>query len=144
MILFAEVFPDLEIVQSLMTQLGWTHFLHIIPMDNPLKRYFYAEMCRVQRWSNTATIMPELGRQLEREFGHGFGVRNGFRMVRFAELFSDKEIVSSLMTQLGWTRFLYIIRVDDWTGPRGQRKHDRPMPRSCSSRARVPRCGMAP
>jgi predicted nuclease of restriction endonuclease-like (RecB) superfamily len=51
MIRFAEVFPDREIVSALMTQLGWTHFLHIIPLDEPLKRDFYAEMCRIGRWS---------------------------------------------------------------------------------------------
>ena len=28
MIRSAEVFPDFEIVSALMTQLGWTHFLH--------------------------------------------------------------------------------------------------------------------
>jgi len=28
-----------------------THFRHIIPLDDPLKRDSYAEMCRVERWS---------------------------------------------------------------------------------------------
>jgi len=51
MIRFAEVFPDRQIVSALMTQLGWTHFLQIIPIDDPLKRDFYAEMCRIERWS---------------------------------------------------------------------------------------------
>ncbi len=51
MVRFAEVFPDIKIVQSLIAQLGWTHFLHIIRLDDPLKRDFYAEMCRIERWS---------------------------------------------------------------------------------------------
>jgi len=51
MVRFAEVFPDPEIVRSLIAQLGWTHFLHIIALDDPLKREFYAEMCRAERWS---------------------------------------------------------------------------------------------
>src|SRR5215210_4710895 len=51
MVRFAEVFPDLEIVQSLIAQLGWTHFLHIIALDDPLKREFYAAMCRAENWS---------------------------------------------------------------------------------------------
>lgn len=55
MIRFAEVFPDLKIVQSLITQLGWTHFLHIIRIDDSLKRKFYVEMCRIERW-NTRTL----------------------------------------------------------------------------------------
>jgi DUF1016 N-terminal domain len=63
MIRFAEVLPDLKIVQSLIAQLGWTHFLHIIPLDDPLKRDFYAEMCRVQRWS-TRTLRQKIGGML--------------------------------------------------------------------------------
>ena len=29
-------FPDPQIVQSLIAQLAWTHFLHVIRLDNPL------------------------------------------------------------------------------------------------------------
>ena len=43
MVQFAEVFPDRKIVVSLIRQLGWTHFMRIIPIDDPLKRDFYAE-----------------------------------------------------------------------------------------------------
>jgi predicted nuclease of restriction endonuclease-like (RecB) superfamily len=51
MIRFAEVFPGREIVASLMRQLTWTHFIELMPLDKPLERDFYAEMCRVERWS---------------------------------------------------------------------------------------------
>jgi predicted nuclease of restriction endonuclease-like (RecB) superfamily len=59
MVRFAEVFPDLEIVQSLIAQLGWTHFLHIIALDDPLKREFYAAMCRAENWS-TRTLAHKI------------------------------------------------------------------------------------
>jgi predicted nuclease of restriction endonuclease-like (RecB) superfamily len=55
MVQLAEVFPDPKILTSLMTKLGWTHFLHIIRLDDPLKRDFYAEMCRIEQW-NTRTL----------------------------------------------------------------------------------------
>lgn len=48
---FAEVFPDEQIVSALRTQLGWTHFRMILPMEDELQRDFYAEMCRIERWS---------------------------------------------------------------------------------------------
>ena len=51
MIQFATVFPDEKIVAALRRQLGWTHFKAIIPIADPLKRDFYAEMCRIERWS---------------------------------------------------------------------------------------------
>ncbi len=51
MMRFSEVFTDQKIVASLMRQLSWTHFLELLPLKDPLQREFYAEMCRVQRWS---------------------------------------------------------------------------------------------
>ena len=49
MVRFTAVFPDLKIVQTLSGQLGWSHFLEIIPLKDELQRDFYAEMCRVER-----------------------------------------------------------------------------------------------
>ncbi|MCX6872667.1 MAG: PDDEXK nuclease domain-containing protein [Verrucomicrobia bacterium] len=48
---FAEAFPDREIVVALMRQLSWSHFLEIIYLKDGLHRDFYAEMCRIERWS---------------------------------------------------------------------------------------------
>jgi hypothetical protein len=58
-------------------------------------------------------IVSALSAQLEQEFGRGFGTRNLFRMVRFAEVFPDSKIVSALRTQLGWTHFRAIIALND-------------------------------
>jgi hypothetical protein len=63
MMRFAEVFPDEQIVSSLMTQLSWTHLIYIIALDDPLKREFYAEMSRVERWS-TRTLQKKIGGML--------------------------------------------------------------------------------
>jgi predicted nuclease of restriction endonuclease-like (RecB) superfamily len=59
MVRFAEVFPDLEIVQALTGQLSWTHFTKIIYLNDQLKRDFYAEMCRIERWS-TRTLEKKI------------------------------------------------------------------------------------
>lgn len=63
MIQFAEAFPDENIVAALRRQLGWTHSKAIIPMTDPLKRAFYAEMCRIERWS-TRTLEKKIGSML--------------------------------------------------------------------------------
>jgi predicted nuclease of restriction endonuclease-like (RecB) superfamily len=63
MIRFAEVFPDEQIVSSLMTQLSWTHFIYIVQLDDSLKRDFYAEMCRMERWS-VRTLRKQIDRLL--------------------------------------------------------------------------------
>jgi len=59
MVRFVEVFPDIQIVQSLIGQLSWTHFQKIIYLDDPLKRDFYAEMCRLENW-NTRTLHQKI------------------------------------------------------------------------------------
>jgi predicted nuclease of restriction endonuclease-like (RecB) superfamily len=59
MVQFSGLFPDTKIVAALLRQLGWTHFTMLIPIKDPLKREFYAEMCRVERWS-TRTLREQL------------------------------------------------------------------------------------
>jgi predicted nuclease of restriction endonuclease-like (RecB) superfamily len=51
MIRFAEAFPQPEIVSALSRQLAWSHFKEIIYLKDDLKREFYGEMCRIERWS---------------------------------------------------------------------------------------------
>ena len=63
MLKFAEAFPDSQIVSALMRQLSWTHLLSLIYIADPLKRDFYAEMCRVERWS-TRTLQQKIGGML--------------------------------------------------------------------------------
>lgn len=51
MVQLAEVFPDERIVATLSRQLTWSHFALLLPLEAPLARAFYAEMCRTERWS---------------------------------------------------------------------------------------------
>lgn len=60
-------------------------------------------------------IVATLSRQLVTEFGSGFGRRNLFNMMRFAEVYPDREIVHALSAQLGWTHFRSIIPLKDDT-----------------------------
>jgi len=63
MVRFAEAFSEEQIVVTLSRQLGWSHFVEIIPLKDELQRDFYAEMCRVERWS--VRTLP--GKILEQE-----------------------------------------------------------------------------
>ncbi|MBL1411089.1 PDDEXK nuclease domain-containing protein [Sphingobacterium faecale] len=51
MMQFAEVFPDEKIVVSLIRQLSWSHIKLLIPIEDPLKREFYIEICKHEKWS---------------------------------------------------------------------------------------------
>jgi predicted nuclease of restriction endonuclease-like (RecB) superfamily len=48
---FFECFADEEIVATLSQQLSWSHFTELLPLKNALQREYYAEMCRIERWS---------------------------------------------------------------------------------------------
>lgn len=63
MIRFAEVFPNEKIVSTLSRQLGWSHFKEIIYLENALSRDFYADMCRLERWS-VRTMRNKVGGML--------------------------------------------------------------------------------
>ncbi len=63
MVRFAQVFPDSRILQALCAKLSWSHFKQIIYIEDPLKREFYAEMCRVEGWS-TRTLEKKIGSML--------------------------------------------------------------------------------
>ena len=63
MIQFAEIFPEEQIVVSLVRQLSWTHFIALIPIKDPIKRDFYAEMCRLEKW-NVKTLRNKIDSML--------------------------------------------------------------------------------
>jgi len=51
MVRCAEMFPDTDILHTLCAKLSWSHFRRLIYIEDPLKREFYAEMCRMEQWS---------------------------------------------------------------------------------------------
>ncbi len=63
MMRLAEVFPDQQVVAALSRQLSWSHFIEIIPLKDDLQRDFYAEMCRIERWS-VRTLHAKIGGML--------------------------------------------------------------------------------
>ena len=67
------------------------------------------ETLKSERAAYGEQIVVTLSRQLAAEFGNGYSRPNLFRMIRFAELFADREIVSTLSRQLSWSHFLAIL-----------------------------------
>lgn len=54
-------------------------------------------------------IVSTLSAQLKSEFGDGFGKRNVFRMIKFAETFPDRATVEKLSATLSWSHFVEIL-----------------------------------
>ena len=63
MVQMARLFAEEEKVVTLSRQLSWSHFLALLPIEDPLARDFYAEMCRVERWS-VRTLRSRIGGML--------------------------------------------------------------------------------
>ena len=51
MMQFAREFADLQIVSTLSTQLPWSAFLEVLPLEDALAREFYVTMAANERWS---------------------------------------------------------------------------------------------
>jgi len=51
MVRFAKLFPKKEIISTMSRQLSWSHFVLIGAIEDGIKRDFYIQMCKVQKWS---------------------------------------------------------------------------------------------
>ena len=51
MVRFVVAFPDERIVSTLSRQFSWSHLKELIYIDDPLKRDFYLQLGRLERWS---------------------------------------------------------------------------------------------
>lgn len=58
-------------------------------------------------------VVANLSKLLQDEYGRGFDNKNLHRMMQFAEVFPDFEIVAPLVRQLSWSHFLQIIPLED-------------------------------
>ncbi len=63
MLSFVQAFPDAQMVATMSQHLGWSHVVEILPLKAPLEREFYAEMCRIERWS-VRTLRERIASQL--------------------------------------------------------------------------------
>ena len=58
-------------------------------------------------------ILQTLSAKLVRDYGQGFSEKGLRHMMRFAEVFPDEKIVSTLWRQLSWSHFRTLIYSDD-------------------------------
>jgi len=54
-------------------------------------------------------LVKRVGDQLAQEFGRGFEAKNLRRMVQFAQVFAEPEIVATLSRQLSWSNMVAIL-----------------------------------
>ena len=89
-------------VNSALTQLYWQ-----------IGQRIHTEVLKGERAAYGEQIVSALSRQLEADYGRGFSSKNLRHMLRFAEVFPEGQIVSTLSRQLAWSHFLELIYLKD-------------------------------
>ncbi|MCQ8116082.1 PDDEXK nuclease domain-containing protein [Methylomonas rosea] len=121
---FAEAFPDEQIVHTLCAELSWSHLRLLAGVDDALKREFYIEVGRQERWSvrqlqermgsmlfeRTAiskkpeqTIAQELNKlRQEGQVSADMAFRDPYVLdfLGLADSYSEKDLESSILAEL--------------------------------------------
>ena len=71
------------------------------------------EVLKGERAEYGKQVISELAKQLTAEFGKGWSNKQLHHCLRFAEIFPDKAIVSTLSRQLYWSHFLDVIYISE-------------------------------
>ena len=69
-----------------------------------------------QRAEYGKQIVSTVSTQLTKEYGRGFELRNLRRMMQFAELFPDFQIVATASQQLSWSHFIELLSIKNDLG----------------------------
>jgi hypothetical protein len=71
------------------------------------------EFLNLQRAEYGAEIIKTIAKELSLQYGNGYGRSNLFRMIQFAKMFPDKEIVATLSRQFSWSHIILVIVLDN-------------------------------
>lgn len=71
------------------------------------------EILQGERAEYGKTIVVTVSKQLTLQYGKGFSEKSLHRMIQFAELFPDEQILAALLRQLSWTHFTILIPIKD-------------------------------
>lgn len=58
-------------------------------------------------------IVASLAKNLTKEYGRGYDTKSLRKMMKFASVFPDIQIVAPLVRQLSWSHFLQVIPIED-------------------------------
>jgi len=75
-------------------------------------RYISSVLLGGERAEYGKRIVATLSQQLVRKYGSGYEYSKITRMIKFAEIFPDSKIVSTLATHLSWSHFIEILPLE--------------------------------
>lgn len=71
------------------------------------------DILKQERAAYGEEIVATLSQQLTAEYGRGFSRYNLARMIQFAEVFPDEQIVATLSQDLSWSHFVQLLPLKD-------------------------------
>jgi len=104
--LFARV---AEIIETRKSRAGAYANREVTLMYWEIGRYINSVVLGDQRAAYGKKILSTLSTQLVEEYGNGFEYTKLTRMIKFAELFPNIEILATLSQELSWSHFLEIL-----------------------------------
>lgn len=102
-----------QLIESAKTQVAVTVNSTMTMMYWRIGDRINREMLGGERAAYGKQVIASLSNQLTELYGKGFDAKNIHRMMKFAALYPDKQIVAPLVRQLSWSHILLIIPIDD-------------------------------
>ena len=114
-IVSAELLGDLrKIIDSARSHVAATANYELTAMYWHIGDRINRDVLKNERAEYGKQIVAQVARQLQEEYGtKGFEERTIRRMMQFAQLFPDFQIVSPLVSKLSWTHFLIVMPIKD-------------------------------
>ena len=112
-IVSAELLGDLrQIIDSARSRVAATANYELTAMYWHIGNRINTEVLGNERAEYGKQIVAQVARQLQDEYGtKGFEERTVRRMMQFAQLFPDFQIVSPLVSKLSWSHFLIVMPI---------------------------------
>jgi len=76
-------------------------------------KYINDDILKNKRADYGKEVISSLSIELTHEYGRGYSARNLADMVKFAQLFEDREILQALSAKLTWSHFKQLIYIED-------------------------------
>ena len=106
-----ELINDLrQIIDSARSHVAATANYEVTMMNWNIGNRINRDVLNYERAEYGKQIVAQVARQLQEEYGtKGFEERTIRRMMQFAQMFPDFQIVSTLLSKLSWSHFLIVM-----------------------------------
>jgi predicted nuclease of restriction endonuclease-like (RecB) superfamily len=110
---YQQLFVDIvEIIQSGKSRVAFEVNSTVIILFWSIGKRINDEILRDDRGKYGEEIIKNIAKELSDKFGKGYSRPALFRMVRFAKIYPDKAIVSTLSRQLSWSHMMLICQIE--------------------------------